>query len=50
LRRTKESKPFFLAFATIYIIILGVIMYGLLQVSEVTNTCNLGLEVEARLR
>jgi hypothetical protein len=40
-RRTKESKPFFLAFATICGIVPVVIGYAMMQI---TNTHNLELE------
>ncbi|KAE8099802.1 hypothetical protein FH972_017755 [Carpinus fangiana] len=44
-RRTKESKPFFLAFATICGVVPGVIGYGVMQVTNTRNP-----ELEARLR
>ncbi len=33
-KRTKESKPFFLAFATICGVVPGVIGYGVMQVTN----------------
>jgi hypothetical protein len=44
-RRTKESKLFFLAFATICGIVLGAIGYGVMQVTNMHNP-----ELEAYLR
>ncbi|OMO78190.1 hypothetical protein CCACVL1_14599 [Corchorus capsularis] len=44
-RRTRESKPFFLAFATICGVVPGVIGYGVMQV---TNTRNPQLEAQLR--
>ncbi|KAM3683967.1 hypothetical protein ACB098_11G006100 [Castanea mollissima] len=44
-RRTRESKPFFLAFATICGAVPGVIGYGVMQFTNKQNP-----ELEARLR
>ncbi|CAJ1928074.1 unnamed protein product [Sphenostylis stenocarpa] len=44
-RRTRESKPFFLAFATICGVVPGVIGYGVMQL---TNTRNEQLETHLR--
>ncbi|KAH1164249.1 hypothetical protein GLYMA_01G216400v4 [Glycine max] len=44
-RRTRESKPFFLAFATICGVVPGVIGYGVMQL---TNTRNEKLESHLR--
>ncbi|KAF3943712.1 hypothetical protein CMV_029754 [Castanea mollissima] len=44
-RRTRESKPFFLAFATICGVVPGVIGYGVMQFTNKQNP-----ELEARLR
>nr|ACU23265.1 unknown [Glycine max] len=44
-RRTRESKPFFLAFATVCGVVPGVIGYGVMQL---TNTRNEKLESHLR--
>lgn len=44
-RRTRESKPFFIAFATICGVVPGVIGYGVMQFTNKQNP-----ELEARLR
>ncbi|XP_050278616.1 uncharacterized protein LOC126720325 [Quercus robur] len=44
-RRTRESKPFFIAFATICGVVPGVIGYGVMQFTNKHNP-----ELEARLR
>ncbi|RYR68362.1 hypothetical protein Ahy_A03g014857 [Arachis hypogaea] len=44
-RRTRESKPFFLAFATVCGVVPGVIGYGVMQA---TNTRNEQLESHLR--
>ncbi|KAE9456624.1 hypothetical protein RHMOL_Rhmol04G0002600 [Rhododendron molle] len=44
-RQTKESKPFFLAFATICGVVPGVIGYGVMQI---TNSRNQQLESHLR--
>lgn len=44
-RQTKESKPFFVAFATICGVVPGVIGYGVMQL---TNTRSLQLESHLR--
>ncbi|XVE92452.1 hypothetical protein REPUB_Repub01dG0098600 [Reevesia pubescens] len=44
-RRTKDSKPFFLAFATICGVVPGVIGYGVMQL---TNSRNPQLEAQLR--
>ena len=45
MRRTRESKPFFIAFATICGVVPGVIGYGVMQFTNKQNP-----ELEARLR
>ncbi|XP_028786269.1 uncharacterized protein LOC114742168 [Neltuma alba] len=44
-RRTRDSKPFFLAFATVCGVVPGVIGYGVMQL---TNTRNEQLEAHLR--
>ncbi|KAK5838158.1 hypothetical protein PVK06_006885 [Gossypium arboreum] len=44
-RRTRDSKPFFLAFATLCGVVLGVIGYGVMQLTNSRNP-----QLEARLR
>uniref|UniRef100_A0A2N9EVA4 Uncharacterized protein n=1 Tax=Fagus sylvatica TaxID=28930 RepID=A0A2N9EVA4_FAGSY len=44
-KRTKESKPFFIGFATICGVVPGVIGYGVMQFTNTRNP-----ELEARLR
>ncbi|KAK8363983.1 hypothetical protein V6Z12_A03G198900 [Gossypium hirsutum] len=44
-RRTRDSKPFFLAFATLCGVVLGVIGYGVMQLTNFRNP-----QLEARLR
>ncbi|KAJ6846833.1 uncharacterized protein M6B38_283500 [Iris pallida] len=44
-RRTRDSKPFFIAFATLCGVIPGVVGYGVMQV---TNSTNEQLETQLR--
>ncbi|KAJ6827039.1 uncharacterized protein M6B38_370315 [Iris pallida] len=44
-RRTRDSKPFFIAFATLCGVIPGVVGYGVMQVTNSTNE-----QLEAQLR
>ncbi|KAK4253568.1 hypothetical protein QN277_010224 [Acacia crassicarpa] len=44
-RRTRDSKPFFLAFATVCGVVPGVIGYGVMQITSTRNE-----QLEAQLR